>query len=73
MVESTKLEFLAVGWLKWVENSGEKLYTPLVQSSEVPGWHPVLCRVLPRHSDTSLQDFLPILAARQPKILIRYF
>ncbi len=44
------------------ENRGEKLYSPLVQSFEVPEWHPALCRVPPRNfasvvRKVSLQDF----------------
>ncbi len=35
------------------ENRGEK--TPLVQSSEVPGWHPALCRMPHRHVATLYQ------------------
>ncbi len=35
MVESTESEFLAIERPKRVKNPGEKLYTPLVQSSEV--------------------------------------
>ncbi len=63
---------------KRVKNPGEKLYTPLVQSSEVPAWHSAECRVPLRHfapvvRKISFQNFLPLLANLRPKIPIRYF